>query len=103
MPTVYVTVPPEDAPELAERLVEERLAACVNRFPCRSTYRWDGEVHTEDEEILLVKTTEGGYEEAKRRIAELHPHDVPAIERFDDSGVSAEFADWLDECVGPAE
>jgi len=103
MPTVFVTAPPDAAADLAERLVEERLAACVNRFPCRSTYRWDGEVHDEDEEILLVKTTEGGCEAAKERIEELHPHDVPAIERFDGSGVSAEFADWLHEAVGPTE
>ncbi|RXK49108.1 divalent-cation tolerance protein CutA [Halorientalis pallida] len=103
MPTVFVTAPPEDAASLAEHLVEERFAACVNRFPCRSTYRWDGDVHTEDEEILLVKTTESGYRDVKERIAELHPSDVPAIERFDDSGVSAEFADWLDDCVGPTE
>ncbi|SEO59965.1 divalent cation tolerance protein [Halorientalis persicus] len=103
MPTLFVTAPPEDAASIAERLVEERRAACVNRFPCRSTYRWDGEVHDEDEEILLVKTTESGYEDAKERIAELHPYDLPAIERFDDSGVSAEFADWLDDCVAPTE
>lgn len=103
MPTVFVTAPPEDAASLAERLVEERFAACVNRFPCRSTYRWDGEVHDEDEEILLIKTTESGYEAVKERIEELHPYDVPAIERFDDSGVSESFADWLDTCVGPAE
>ncbi|WP_424019015.1 divalent-cation tolerance protein CutA [Halorientalis pallida] len=103
MPTVFVTAPPDEAASLAETLVEERFAACVNRFPCRSTYRWNGEVHADDEEILLVKTTESGYEDAKERIAELHPYDVPAIERFDDSGVSAEFADWLQESVGPTE
>jgi periplasmic divalent cation tolerance protein len=103
MPTVFVTAPPDEAGSLAETLVEERLAACVNRFPCRSTYRWDDEVHADDEEILLVKTTESGYEAVKERIAELHPYDVPAIERFDDSGVSADFADWLADSVGPTE
>jgi periplasmic divalent cation tolerance protein len=100
MPTVFVTAPPEAAASLAERLVEERYAACVNRFPCHSTYRWDGDVHTDDEEILLVKTTEEGYERAEERILELHPYDVPAVERFDDAGVSAEFADWLADSVG---
>ncbi|MFB6083662.1 MAG: divalent-cation tolerance protein CutA [Halorientalis sp.] len=101
MPTIFVTAPPEAAESIAQRLVEERLAACVNRFPCRSTYRWDGEIHDEEEAILLVKTTEGGCEAVKERIEELHPYDVPAIERFDSSGVSPAFADWLDEAVDP--
>ncbi|WP_299263717.1 divalent-cation tolerance protein CutA [Halorientalis sp.] len=100
MPTVFVTVPPEDAASLAEQLVEEQYAACVNRVPCRSTYRWNGEVHTDDEEILLIKTTDGEYEAATERIAELHPHDVPAVERFDAADVAADFADWLAGCVG---
>jgi periplasmic divalent cation tolerance protein len=39
MPTLYVTAPPEAAADLARTLVEERLAACVNRVPCTSTYR----------------------------------------------------------------
>ncbi|WP_336003188.1 divalent-cation tolerance protein CutA [Halorientalis halophila] len=103
MPTVYVTAPTDAAADIAATLVDERLAACVNRFPCKSIYRWEGEVHDDDEEILLVKTTESGYGDARDRIAELHPHDVPAIERFDDSAVSPEFANWLDESVGPVE
>lgn len=69
----------------------------MNRFPCRSTYRWDGDVHTDEEGILLVKPIESGDEAVKERLAELHPYDAPVIERFDDADVSAEFAD----CVGP--
>ena len=103
MPTVFVTAPRDAADEIARTVVEERLAACVNRFPCRSTYRWDGEVHEDDETILLVKTTETGYRRVRDRIAELHPYDVPAIERFDDSGVTESFADWLDHAVESAE
>ena len=52
MPTAYVTAPRGTADELASALVEERLAACVNRIDCRSTYRWDGDVHAEDEAVL---------------------------------------------------
>lgn len=102
MPTVYVTAPAEAAEEIARTVVEERLAACVNRFPCQSTYRWDGAIHEEEEAILLVKTTEAGYRDVRDRIAELHPDDLPAIERFDGSGVTPEFADWLEASVdGP--
>jgi periplasmic divalent cation tolerance protein len=39
MPPVYITVPPDKGPEIAETLVEEELAACVNILDCRSVYR----------------------------------------------------------------
>ena len=50
MPTACITTPPEEASEIAETLVEERLAARVNRLSCSSVYRWDGEVHRDEEE-----------------------------------------------------
>ncbi|SFG17922.1 divalent cation tolerance protein [Halopelagius inordinatus] len=100
MPTVFVTAPPDAAPELARTLVEERLAACVNRVPCDSVYRWDGRVHEESEEILLAKTTEDGYAALRDRVEELHPYDVPCIERFDDADALPAFASWVERSTG---
>jgi periplasmic divalent cation tolerance protein len=99
MPTVYVTSPTGRAEEIAETLVEERLAACVNRVPTTSIYRWDGDVHSDDEEILLAKTTDEAYDDLVARVRELHPHDVPCIERFDETDVLESFADWRAESV----
>ncbi|MFB6301623.1 MAG: divalent-cation tolerance protein CutA [Haloferacaceae archaeon] len=101
MVTVYVTAPPDAAAEIARTLVDERLAACVNRVPCRSTYRWEGEVHEDDEEVLLVKTTTDRYDDLVERVTALHPHDVPCVERFDEATVEAAFADWRREAVAP--
>lgn len=99
MPTAYVTAPPEAAGDIAETLVEDRLAACVNRFPCTSVYRWDGEVHRDEEVVLLAKTTDDAYEELKARVEEIHPYDVPCVERFDEDELLASFAEWRDEEV----
>lgn len=99
MPTVYVTAPPDAAGELATTLVDERLAACVNRVPCRSTYRWEDAVHEDDEEILYVKTTPEQYPALRDRIEELHPHDVPCIERFDEADVLPSYLSWRDDAV----
>ncbi|SEV94195.1 divalent-cation tolerance protein CutA [Natrinema salifodinae] len=99
MPTVYITAPPEAADELADRLVEERLAACVNRLATTSTYRWDGEIHHDDEEVLLAKTTDEAYDDLVTRVREVHPYDVPCIERFDESDVLDSFAEWRAESV----
>ncbi len=99
MPTAYITVPPADAATIAETLVEERLAACVNRVSCRSTYRWDGDVTTDDEEILIAKTTSERYEAFASRVRDIHPYDVPCIERFDESAVDEPFAEWCRRAV----
>jgi periplasmic divalent cation tolerance protein len=99
MPTAYVTAPREVAAELATTLVEERLAACVNRVDCRSTYRWAGDVEAEAETVLFVKTTDERYPELAERVVELHPHDVPCIERFDEGAVHDPYARWVAESV----
>ena len=113
MPTVYVTAPPEAAEDIATALVEDRLAACVNRVDCRSTYRWteaeggdaDGAdaVQRDDEVILLAKTTDDRYDELEARVEELHPYDVPCIERFDESGMLDAYRDWVADATRPAE
>jgi len=99
MPTAYVTAPTDVAPDLARTLVDERLAACCNRVACTSTYRWEGEVVTDDEEMLLLKTTDEGYEALADRVRELHPYDVPCIERFDPGAVDDAFGAWIAESV----
>lgn len=101
MPTAYVTAPPEAAATIARTLVEERLAACVNRLPCDSTYRWEGEVHEEGEEILLCKTTDAGYDALASRVVELHPYEVPCVERLEEGDVFPPFAEWRAASVGP--
>ena len=99
MPTVYITAPPSDADEIAERLVEERLAACVNRLSTTSTYRWEGEIHHDDEIVLLAKTTDDAYDDLVGRLEEIHPYDVPCIERFEENHVLGSFAEWRAESV----
>jgi periplasmic divalent cation tolerance protein len=99
MPTVYVTAPPEAADEIAETLLEERLAACVNELSTTSTYRWEGEIHRDEEAVLLAKTTDDAYDELVDRVRELHPYDVPCIERFDEAHVLESFAQWRADSV----
>ena len=101
MPTAYITAPPGAAPNIARTLVEERLAACVNRLDCASVYRWDGSIHEDDEVVLLAKTTDERYPDLRERVRESHPHDVPCIERFDETDVLAPFERWRNGNVGP--
>lgn len=100
MTTVYVTAPPAAAPDIAETLVEEQVAACVNRVRCHSVYRWEGEVHDEEEVILLAKAPADRADELIRRVEEIHPYDVPCIERFEETDVPPSFGEWRSRVTG---
>lgn len=78
---VFVTAPDvEAAAALVRSLVTERLAACGNLVPgITSIYRWEGEVHEDPEVLLILKTSEAQVEALVRRVAELHPYDVPEV------------------------
>jgi periplasmic divalent cation tolerance protein len=70
-----------EAERVAETTVAERLAACVNILaPCRSIYRWQGEVERADEVPALFKTTPQLAERLRARIEGLHSYDLPAVE-----------------------
>lgn len=99
MATAFVTAPPDAAERIARILVEERLAASVNRIDCDSIYRWEGNLHDHEEKILLVKTTDERYSDLAARIEELHPYEVPCIERFDARDTPEAFGAWVDRTV----
>ena len=101
VPTLYVTAPVDDAADLARTVVEERLAACVNRLGCESTYRWEGEVVEESEVVLLMKTSDERVDALVDRVVDLHPYDVPCVERFDSTDTLDAFAGWVDESTTP--
>jgi len=77
---VLCTCPDEAAAErIARDLIDNRLAACVNRVALRSTYRWKGRVEDEPEVLLIVKTVAARYEALEMRVKALHPYEVPEI------------------------
>lgn len=77
----FCTCPDTDsAQQLADALVGERLAACVNILPgVRSTYRWEGAVERADEVLLIIKTTGERLPALAARLPQLHPYDIPEL------------------------
>ena len=72
----------EVAERIADALVAERLAACVNILPgLRSVYRWQGAVERADEVLLLVKTTPDRVATVAALVAALHPYELPEADR----------------------
>lgn len=77
---VLVTCPPDKAQGIADALVEERVAACVNVVPSlHSVYRWKGAVHHENEAMLLVKTTKDRFDALKQAVLKHHPYELPEV------------------------
>lgn len=94
---VLVTAPSSDkAAELARALVEEQLAACGNIVPgVRSIYRWEGEVHDEQEVLLILKTKDALFEALRARVVELHPYQVPEVLRLDITDGHGPYLAWV--------
>ena len=93
----YCTCPDAaSAQRIAETLVDEHLAACVNQLPAiRSTYRWQGAVHNDNEQLLLIKTTDARLAALERRLLELHPYDVPELIAVPVAQGNATYLDWV--------
>jgi len=100
---VISNLPDRDAAEaLARELVERRLAACVNILaPCRSVYRWQGEVEQADEVPLLIKTTRARYAELEAAMRELHPYEVPEIIALPLAAGLPAYLDWVGAACAP--
>ncbi len=81
---------------LARLLVTERLAACCQVLgPMTSVYRWEDEVRTAEEHLLLAKTTARLFAALEERVRAEHPYDMPEILAVPAVGVSEPYAAWL--------
>lgn len=96
---VITTAPPGDADRIAQTLVEEHLAACVNVIPVRSHFIWEGKISREKEEMLFVKTTPDAAERVRRRILELHSYQLPEIIALEIADGHEPYMRWIHESV----
>jgi periplasmic divalent cation tolerance protein len=98
---VLTTVATEQqAGELARSIISAGLAACVQIQSVRSVYKWEGEVRTEPEWLLLIKTTEDRYASLEQHIKAHHSCQTPEIVKLPITGGSREYLGWIDECLG---
>ena len=103
---VLITAPDvHEAKLIANALVEERLAACVNIIHgVESVYRWEGQVTRDSEQLLVVKTVVERLSGLEARVKELHSYSTPEIVAFSIERGSAAYLKWLrdstaeDEC-----
>ncbi len=92
------------AGRIAEALVEERLAACVNVLPgLQSVYRWQGQIQRDTEVLLLIKTTRTRYPALQARLPQLHPYELPELLAVEAAAGLPAYLQWVAESTRPVE
>jgi len=90
----------DEAEQLADAIVQARLAACVQIQRVRSVYAWQGETRREPEWLLMAKTRAGRFAELEAFIRERHGYEVPEIVQVPITAGSAAYLRWLGEATG---
>ncbi|MCZ6605633.1 MAG: divalent-cation tolerance protein CutA [Alphaproteobacteria bacterium] len=96
---VYITC--DDMPEaqrIAAALIEERLAACANMIEgMTSCYRWQGEIRSDREVVLIAKTKTALVPDLTDRVVALHSYDLPCVVAVAIDGGNPQFLEWISE------
>ena len=91
----------EEAERIAQAVVTEKLAACVNVLPgIRSCYVWERKLTWSEEVLLLIKTTRGRFGQLRDRVMALHSYEVPEVVSVSIDEASQSYLDWIDTSVG---
>jgi periplasmic divalent cation tolerance protein len=94
------TAKAEDAGKIATQLVERKLAACVQIVePITSVYRWQGKIESEQEILLLIKSTQDLIPDIAELLDEIHPYEVPELIATLIIGGSTSYLSWLEDSV----
>lgn len=88
----------EHAQALAVQLIEARLAACINQLPgIRSVYRWEGELKSGSEVLLMIKTPADKWQALEAAIKADHPYELPEIIAVPISNGHQPYLDWIQD------
>jgi periplasmic divalent cation tolerance protein len=96
---------PAEADKIARRLLEKKLAACVNIVPgVRSLYQWHGKVEESEEALLLIKSSRPLFEDLKAELERLNSYEVPEAIALAIVDGAEGYLSWLDrELAAPQD
>lgn len=86
----------EEAEALARKIVEAKLAACVQILPpMKSVYYWENAIQVDSEFLLLIKTLHEKFDELQAFVKTNHSYDTPEIIALKTSAVAENYLDWM--------
>ena len=90
----------EEASNIAQKLVEEKLIASANVYPnISSYYYWKGAMHQSNECTIFAKTIEAKEKQVEKRVKELHSYEIPCIISFKTESINKEYEKWAKETL----
>jgi periplasmic divalent cation tolerance protein len=97
---VTISAPPSAGKTLAGALVESRAAACVQIIPgIQSVYWWKGQVQTDEEVLLVVKTLKSKLPDIEALLRKNHPYDLPELVFLPIRGGLGDYLEWVRQSV----
>ena len=87
----------DEARRMIDRILEDKLAACIQTMNIGSHYTWKGDICHDQEILVLFKTSWSLYDVLESKIKELHPYDTPEIIAIDIEKGFKGYLDWIDE------
>ena len=85
----------ETAQQITDTLLSEKLAACIQTFPVRSHYYWQGEAQSSEEILLQIKTKTNLFSHIEKLITSLHNYEVPEIIMTPVVRGNSSYLDWI--------
>ena len=83
--------------KIANELVQNKIAACVNITKISSIYSWQGKIENASEYLVLFKTTQKNKKSLKEKIKASHPYDIPEIAEINITSINKSYLKWLVE------
>lgn len=87
----------EQADEIIEAVLKEKLAACIQTTDISSHYTWNGSICHDKEILVLFKTSDCNYNELKEIIKSMHPYETPEIIKVPIEDGLQEYLGWMDD------
>ncbi len=90
----------ESAENIARQLINDKIAACINILPgITSIYTWQGNIETDQEHLLLIKTRKDRFQTVEKSIQTCHPYEIPEIIAIPVENGLAEYLQWIESCL----
>lgn len=85
----------ENSLKISKFLIENKLAACINIFPCESIFFWENKINEEKEYMTFIKTRKSLFESVKNEIEKMHPYSTPEIISFKIENINKKYFKWV--------